>query len=417
MQRRKIAQPKDWKALPYFAPYYLYSLAPDRLQIWVKPRYWFAAVFALVAGGWVFLSFLSYDTFDAILRPLFSVFVGENAKSKITDAYNLRFWLMLPIGFFLGAAIFHYKRRGLVEVAPEGIWIVDDPRFSPEGARLIERADILGFDDGDLYTSTGKFSRMRSGTELKIVMHVGKGSDVPLLKIWGVDALNKKDYHDLRSAIEKAFAAGKKSHAKRKPGEPYGEPVPGPTHAELARSAGQRKRYLAWEKIYLLLFITLFAGHFVYSAFIPLGYRLDKNWWLYALACFLGILHAHWFVRLWGQSTMWRVLGVWPLIAVAAIWPAYLAYNFQQKNLGRGISLWGKAIRVLGNPPGSYYKRDMAMEYTYNGIKYNGICETYDDVKAGQRLKIYISAAYPRIYECDGYRWKAPGKKKNRKEK
>ncbi len=190
----------NWGAMKYLPPYYMHYPLPGKLEIRVKPRYWFPLLVAVFFLPQTFLYFWSYDAFSDFWLTLLSPLGEDFGRGKIRDAYNIFPLLLGLAGVLLIAAHQLYKRHGLIEVTRHGVRIVENPHFGPRGEAFIPREEIAELTDDIFYVRTEE-----AGT--KLILRKPSGVQFELIKIWGRDRGSTNDYLALSKEIRNVLGA------------------------------------------------------------------------------------------------------------------------------------------------------------------------------------------------------------------
>ncbi|AFM12295.1 hypothetical protein [Turneriella parva] len=190
----------NWAAMRHLPPYYMHYPAPGQLEIWVKPRYWFALTITFIVLPQTILYLWSHSAYTALVEFMLSPFGEDLARAKARDAQILFPFFLGLTAVFVIAAHQLYKRHGLIEVTRHGVRLVENPHFGPKGEVFIPHAEIAELTDEVFYV---RFEA--AGTRL--ILRKPSGVQFELIKIWGRDRENSNDYLALAKEIRSVLGA------------------------------------------------------------------------------------------------------------------------------------------------------------------------------------------------------------------
>lgn len=380
---KSFKPPANWDALKYCAPYYIYYPEPDKLQIRVKPRYWFSMTLLVLFVVWLVFLALPRDTFHAILDAII--------PSKRNDIAGLWPVFFIPVALVAGICVLIYKRTGLVEISAEGITFVENPRTSPQSYWTIPLYDIMGFDDQDMYTRGAV-----TGTKLMVYRH--ENTAVELLKIWGRDSLSRHDYFELRQAAEGCFNQLKKKYNPKKPDAAFFEAKT--AQRERENTLARPRQYRVWEAIALSLTLVFSGGLLYFLFFFPNEFIGQFKWVMLALISVILLNNAAWIVRLKGDGLAKRAifLTVFTIALPAITFP--LSSHLRRNALLNTHTVRGE---ILGSEPSGFSgKGDFEHRFTYYfGKSYFGAFRGPKPLKTSKPVFVRINNDWPSIYEVD----------------
>lgn len=181
-------------------PYEMHYPIPGRLEIRVKPRYWFALVVALLVAPQAVFYVWSYDAYCAFIAFVLSPLGEDISRDTARSAYTF-FPLFIAIIMILCIAAHQlYKRHGLIEVTRHGVRIVRNTHFWPRGEVFVQHAEIAELNDEIFYV---RFEE--AGTQL--VLKNRGGLRLELVKIWGRDRTSTNNYMALSKEIRNVLGA------------------------------------------------------------------------------------------------------------------------------------------------------------------------------------------------------------------